>query len=1599
MKFIATEEMVEVCNDRRLSGIYVLLPLLLCVFRLSVHGQNCVGTMATNPNPLPTNGSYAPGTVVQICATVSNYTQAGANWMEGFDITMGPGWVANSLTPVTPPNNINGGGGSWIWVPGTFIVSGQSFGPGYFFDLDNNGISYNDFGDAGAGPWTMCVNVTVGSTPGLNLNFTVGPVSDGLAGSWNSNVCDQNLGYNSVPGGTTVGGCSMPTVTVSELNHPICNGQSNGNMMLTGSGGAGSPYTFQVNGSDVILPANNLVAGTYTVTCTDNDGCVSTAQTVEIIDPPSLVVQTSGLTNANCNSETSGAIDVLINGGVSPYVVSIGDINQTGVNSNELITINNLAAGNYEIVVTDFNGCIANSEPLEIDEPEPLTVNIPDPMPICEGALSGTITSAVSGGITPYTYEWSNGVYSPIITDLASGFYSLTVIDSNGCSAMASTTIDEIPLPIASVSPSGEICEGASFALSYSGVNNATYQFQWSPVAGLNNPNIPNPTATPTITTNYSLIVTDENGCQSLPSQTQTVVVHPIVPVPIIENSGPTEFCDGGSVALSVNGNFNYVWSNGETTGSILIENSGSFYVLASDDFGCSSLPSEIINVTEFPLPNADAGTDITICALEPTPLNASGGLLYSWSPTDGLSDPFSPNPTLTLDSPVTLSVTVTDANGCASTDNIAVTVYDAPEVNVSSIGTICSGSSVSLSASGNYNSFQWQDGNGNTIGNLANISVSPLSTTTYTVILSNTLCNTTDEGEIIVAVEEGYSLLLGPDSGFCNGQTLLLDAVVTGIDYLFSWTTQSGNFIGNPQNPQVEINSAGVYTASLTSPSGCLLTDEIIITEYSLPVVDAGPDIELCLNTPTGISASGGVNYQWTPQVGLNNAAISSPQISLSEPAEYTVTATDANGCSSSDVIAFTIRPLPEVTVVQPGIVCPGESVNLIANANYNSFNWSPSATLNDNTLSTVTATPIVSTNYLVTVTDTYCNFTDEAMVGVFTQPAITINLPPDTGFCFGESIVIQTLNPGFGFQTEWSTAGGNIIGDPSLSVIEVDATGEYSILITSSEGCQFTDTINVIEYPLPSVNAGANLELCYDTPTPLNASGAIYYNWNPFNGLSDAQSASPMITATAPATYYLTGVDVNGCTDYDTIEFTIRELPSVSIQPISPICPGGSVILNATGNYNTFIWTPANSLDNASLSSVTATPNSTTDYTVLLTDDFCGFSAIQQVTVNVESGISANAGNDVNICEGENTILQSLTTGSYNSLSWSSPSGSEFTNTASGAILVTETGQYQLTLISNLGCEYSDYVNVTAIPYPEITLPDSIPFCEGDAAVVSVGLGLDAQYWSTGDTTTEVSISVQGIYTVSISNEQCVTQDTFFVYEVIMPDLNLGPDLAICEGDTTTLNAGHPGVWNNGTYGNFLSVTQQGEYSISTELDGCIESDMVYVDVIELPDYSLASPQYGCLGDSVELIPNGAHGEYFEWDDGTTDSSYTAGSPGHYFVVVGNECGTTAADVEVIYQDCEGLVFIPNCFTPNGDGVNDAWIVVGADIKAMDLKVYNRWGQKVFESQEINPIWTGGHLDDEYYIQDGMYFFDLSVMLSSGISIHRNGSFRMIR
>ncbi|HEY8402384.1 MAG TPA: hypothetical protein VIK89_14045, partial [Cytophagaceae bacterium] len=520
--------------------------------------------------------------------------------------------------------------------------------------------------------------------------------------------------------------CTLST-SVTDV---ICSGGSSGSITITLTDVIAPKYIFTITGASVGNLTSGLInSNTYTFTNLPSDpnilvvgqavvGAVNPfCFTFAAINESTPISVNANVTNASCNGTSTGAIDISIAGGFAPYSI---------VWSNGAITedISNLTAGTYEVTITDNEGCISQTS-FEVNEPAPVPADAGSDATICEG---GNTPLNASGGVS---YSWSPAsglsnpnIANPIASPLTTTNYTVTVTDINGCQNTDNVTVTVNPLPVADAGTDQAVCIGGSVNLNASG----GISYSWSPVASLSDPNIANPVASPAATTVYTVTVTDANGCQNTDNVTVTVN-----PLPVANAGTDQDICIGSTANLSASGGVTYSWSPAATLSNPNIANpvanptvTTTYTVTVTDASGCQN--TDDVTITVNPLPVAEAGPDATICEGNNTPLNASGGVSYSWSPASGLSNPNIANPIASPLTTTNYTVTVTDVNGCQNTDNVTITVNPLPVADAGADQAVCIGGSVNLNASGGI-SYSWSPAASLSDPNIANPVASPAAT------------------------------------------------------------------------------------------------------------------------------------------------------------------------------------------------------------------------------------------------------------------------------------------------------------------------------------------------------------------------------------------------------------------------------------------------------------------------------------------------------------------------------------------------------------------------------------------------------------------------------------------------------------------------------------------------------------------------------------------------------------------------------------------------------------------------------------------------------------------------------------------------------
>jgi gliding motility-associated-like protein len=1061
-------------------------------------------------------------------------------------------------------------------------------------------------------------------------------------------------------------------------------------------------------------------------------------------------------------------------------------------------------------------------------------------------------------------------------------------------------------------------------------------------------------------------------------------------------------------------------------------------------------------------LPTVSAGPDQTVCYGTILTLSGSGALSYVWD--NGIFNGTSFVGQITT---TQYTVTGTDVNGCTNTDSVVVypNLPLNPSVSISGNSTICEGSSTTFNAvhvNGGTPSYQWQI-NGLNVGldnSLYTSQTSLANGDIITCIITSSLSCITLPTATSNAIMMNVNPLVTPTVSISGINTICAGVIATftatptnegtpsylwklnGAPVGFNSTTYtSSNLLNNDVISCVM--TASNYTTCMTTT---IATSNLIsMTVNPLPIVNAGNDVTICSGSTTlTASGSGPVNYMWDNGLGAGSSHSVSPLATTT----YSVTATSVNGCTNTDnmivnVLSSTITP----TITGPLSFCIGGSTTLIVGTSYSYYQWS-------NGSITPSINVITPGNYSVTVTNASgCTGTASVLVTISTSltPTITGN-----NICTGSSSI---LDAGSGYASySWSNAMFS-------QTITVNMPSTYYVTVTDGSGCSGIGQINITENPLPTVNAGNNVTICVGGSTILNATGALTYSWSPTIGLSATTGSSVTASPTMSSTYYVTGTDLNGCSNTDNVIVTVSTSLNPNITGSTSFCTGGSATLDAGMGYYSYIWsngsvsrtinvnTPGNysvtvtniggcsGIDSVSVTegtsltptitgnnfcmgsnttlnagigynsyvwstsanSQTITINSGGTYYVTVSD-ISGCSGVAQITISVYPLPAVNAGNNVSICNGNQTILNVTGALTY---SWSPSTGLSSTSGSSVTANPTNTTEYTVTGTNINGCTNVDNIIVTVSSPPNPTITGSTTFCSGNSTTLNAGSGYTSYFWSNGLNTQSITVNSSGTYYVTVSNGcsgstqisvtskpspnasfnvqgNCMGQTTFFynTSSIVSPDFYLWE---FGDGNASTETSPNHIYENSGNYTAYL---------VAFSLNGCRDtSQFNYVAINPLPIVSIMASDtiiYG-NGNQVQLTVN-SQGGNVQWSTGMQNPTISVNTAGHYSVTVTDHFGCSGTSSINIYQTNNNnnntgsnIIVSSNIITPNGDGVNDYFTINNLQSyfnngsngnNGCRVEIYNMWNEIVYSSDYYNNDWNCQYYDGKS-LPDGAYYY----------------------
>ncbi len=752
--------------------------------------------------------------------------------------------------------------------------------------------------------------------------------------------------------------------------------------------------------------------------------------------------------------------------------------------------------------------------------------------------------------------------------------------------------------------------------------------------------------------------------------------------------------CAANSVTATVTGGtmpYTYTWTGSAQTSSVATGlTPGPYTVTVADATGCNTATA-VFTVTSNPSTVTVTG-NLNICSGATTTLTANGASTYTWSPAIGLSA--TTGSVVMASPPSTTTYVVTGSSGaCTGSTSVVINVTPTPTVTLTSNTVICTGSSATLTAGG-ASTYTWSPATTLNTSSGSQVVASPTVTTTYTVTGSTGTC--TDDEVVTVSVSSS-TVSVSSNTVICDGNSTTLTANGSPS---YTWSPATG--LNTTSGNQVVASPSGTTTYTVTGGVGtCTSSAAVTVSVAANPTVSVLSNTAMCSGSTTTLTASGATSYSWSPAGGLNATTGSTVTSSPLNTTTYTVTGL-TGACSGSTTVNVSIITSPTITVSSGTFICSGSSTALTAGGS-STFTWSPATGLSSTSSGTVTASPAATTTYTVIGGTGTC--TNSAMVTVTVIPTPTLSLSSNTMICLGSSVPLSVSGA---TAYVWSPATGLNSTTAATVTASPGSTTTYSVTGSIST-CTASAAVTVTVIPNPVLSVSSNTSMCAGNSVPLSSSGAGSYSWSPGTGLSSTTGAQTTASPAATTIYTVTGSNTVGpvtCSSATTVEVVIIPVTAPVIDPVSPICAGDYTSLNATGG-DTYQWTPATGLANATASTTTAHPLTSTVYTLSITKSgFCTNTASIEVVVNPLPVI--DAGRDTTVNSDEFITLNG--TGNT-TVGFLAPTGGNLSCNFCPSISVNpqENTCYTLKGISPAGCVSYDEVCVVVTKNWDVYIPNT--------------------------------------------------------------------------------------------------------------------------------------------------------------------------------------------------------------------------------------------------------------------------------------------------
>jgi gliding motility-associated-like protein len=1128
------------------------------------------------------------------------------------------------------------------------------------------------------------------------------------------------------------------------------------------------------------------------------------------------------------------------------------------------------AIGTYSVRLILNLGCYSDTliQPVVVNG---FTVNTSSIPATCNSSNgTATATPAVAG---TYSWLWSNGATTQTATGLSAGTYTVAVTSSTGCISNATVVVTNSGGMNLTVTPTHVSCFGTATGAAAASVMGGTapYSYLWSNGATT-------ATASNLAANTYTITATDATGCIT----NQSVTINQPTQLTVVANpSLPTCAGGTGSATTNVSGGtapYTYLWSNGATTAGISAIANGTYTVTVKDFKNCTLVKSVTVSqpatltATTTPSPVTCNGASTGSATV-----SVSGGTApYSYLWSNGAT-------TATINglAAATYTLTITDALGCTLSKTAVITQPLALTATITTTPVTCNGASTgsaTVSVSGGTAPYSYLWNNGSTTA-----TISGLAAATYTVTITDaggcslTKSTTLTQPAAIAVTTSVTSATCGMPNGSATAS-----APGGTAPYSYSWNTTP------VQTTAIATGlNSGIYTVTVTSATGCTSTATASISNTGGLSVSATVTAQInCFGAGTGslsATAAGGTSpysYLWS------NGAIGSTASGL-VAGNYTVTVTDASGCSAGQAVSITEPAQLVVTTTALPANCFGAatgsaSVSVSGGTTPYAYLWSNGATGSGVNL-------LSSGNYTITITDSKgCMLTKTVAI---TQPLDIIlsatSTPALCGGSNGSATVVASGGTG-NFSYSW-----NSIPAQTTATATGLGAGTYTVLVSDAGNCSKSKSIPVVTNGGLNVSASINSQVSCSNGNDGSASalangGTAPYTYSWSNGTS-----GNTISGLQAGNYTVTASDTSGCSAVSTITIIEPTPITASITSVPVMCfgiPTGSATVNASGGSGSFTYTWNNGINGATAANLGAGT-----YSVTITDiNNCSINQSTTITSPTQLQV-LESHTDIScagLANGSVTLTASGGSGSY-SANWSD-------GTSGLNISGKSAGNYSYILTDASGCSNNGSVNLTAPASLQTSVVITPASCFGnsDGAIdlsISGGSQPYSISWNMGSTSEDLSNQAAGSYTVEITDSAgCISN---LIATITQPD-----SIAFSYGVT--------GSACNSSNGTLLFSTSGGQAPYQYSLDGGSFQTSPFFGSLTVGQHTVSIKDGGgCTKTGFATVPSPAGISVtamaitgttcFATSDGAAQASVSGGVPPFQITWSSGEAGNQASQL----------------------------------------------------------------------------------------------------